>query len=57
MEYRVKYLDFSHLTLCLLHTTFANSLAPDLARQNIKSDLNPNCSTDGILERKFWKSE
>ena len=32
--------DFCHLLI-----TFANSLNPDQARQNVGPDLDPNCST------------
>ena len=32
--------DFCHLLI-----TFANSLYPDLARQNVGPDLDPNCLT------------
>ena len=31
-------------TCCLL-MIFANSLDPDQARQNVRPDLDPNCST------------
>ena len=36
-----------YLTLCLLCLliTFANSLDPDEARQNVGPDLDPNCLT------------
>ena len=30
---------------CRLLITFANSLDPDQARQNVGSDLDPNCLT------------
>ena len=32
--------------------TYANSLDPDYARQNVRFDLDPNCLT---FERMFWK--
>ena len=35
--------------------TFANSLDPDQARQNVGPDLEPDCWTDGIPERFFCK--
>ena len=37
----------SYLTLCplCLLITFANSLDPDQARQNVRPDLDPNCLT------------
>ena len=47
------------LTLCQLVSsavTFANSLDPDQARQNVGPDLDPNCLTlDGIPEFFFKK--
>ena len=38
-----------YLTLCqlCLLITFANSLDPDQARQNVRPDLDPNCLTPG----------
>ena len=38
-----------YLTLCLLYLlmTFANSLDPDQARQNVGPYLDPNCLTPG----------
>ena len=39
---------------CRLLITFANSLDPDQAPQNVGPDLDPNCyDTDGIPERIF----
>ena len=32
---------------CCLLITFANSLDPDQAQQNVGSDLDPNCLTAG----------
>ena len=40
---------------CLLMITFANSLDPDQARHD-RTDLAPNCDTDGIPEIIFQKS-
>ena len=37
---------------CRLQITFANSLDPDQAQQNVGPDLDPNCLT---LWRYFWK--
>ena len=39
--------DVSYLTLCplCLLIAFAKSLDPDQARQNVGSDLDPNCMT------------
>ena len=31
--------------ICCLLITFANSLDPDQARQNVRPDLDPNCLT------------
>ena len=39
---------------CGLLITFANSLDPDQARQNVRPDLDPNCLTQGIPERFFF---
>ena len=39
---------------CRLLITFANSLDPDQAQQNVGPDLDPNClRSDGIPERVF----
>ena len=39
--------DVLYLTLCSLYLliTFANSLDPDQAEQNVMPDLDPNCLT------------
>ena len=34
---------FLLVVTCLLLLTFANSLDPDHAQQNVRPDLNPNC--------------
>ena len=39
--------------LCRLLITFANSLEPDQARQNVGPDLDPNCLTAGIPDFDF----
>ena len=36
---------------CGVLKTFANSLDPDQARQNVRSDLDPNCLTERIFEK------
>ena len=43
---------------CCLLITFANSLDPDQAQQNVGSDLDPNCLTLWWYSWKmiFWKS-
>ena len=40
---------------CHLLISFANSLDPDQARQNVGPDLDPNCLTDVIPERFFFE--
>ena len=48
--------------LCLLLITFANSLGPDQARQNVGPDLDPNCLTlwwyswNKFSKRWFWQN-
>ena len=39
--------------LCRLLITFANSLEPDQARQNVGPDLDQNCLTAGIPDFVF----
>ena len=42
---------------CGLLITFANSLDPDQARQNIGPDLDPNCLTPRwYLWKDFWEN-
>ena len=37
---------------CCLLITFANSLDPDQASQNVRPDLDPNCLTPGWYGKK-----
>ena len=42
--------DFDHLLI-----TFANSLDPDQARQNVGPDLDPNCLTLMVFRKEFFE--
>ena len=44
LNHRINSLQVSSNS-CYLLITFANSLGPDQARQNIRPDLNPKCLT------------
>ena len=41
--------------LCRLLITFANSLDPDQARQNVRPDLDPNCLTLMVFLKEFFE--
>ena len=41
---------------CRLLITFANSLDPGQARQNVGPDLDPNCLTLMVFLKEFLKS-
>ena len=45
------------LTLCLLvsSATFANTLDPDQAQQNVEPGLDPNCSTLMVFLKEFFE--
>ena len=42
---------------CCLHITFANSLDPDHAQQNVGPDLDPNCLTLMSFLKEFFKKD
>ena len=58
MNYLSNYMYAHHsLSACHCHLliTFANSLDPDQARQNFRSDLNPKCLTMTAFLKWFLK--
>ena len=42
--------------LCCLLITFAKSLDPDQARQNVRPDLDPNCLTLMVFLKDFFEN-
>ena len=42
-------------SVCFLLITFANSLEPDQARQNVEPDLDSNSLTLVVLWKEFFK--
>ena len=49
--------NISLVYLCHLLITFANSLKPDQAQQNVGLDLDPNCLTMMVFMKEFFEKD